>query len=483
MGLNKGSFAAAAITALAAVLGVIGLVRHELWRDEAYTWLVLRASHSLPELFANLGFNGHPRLYYVLSYGLTRLAPSMWALRIANLVVALAAIHVFAAKAPFTWLQKLLFGGGFFPLYQYGVVARSYALLLLLLFLYCWLRAERPQWLGARLWVLAALAQVHLFSTTAAGLLLLFDAEPVVRAQAPRQRRWAWLGCAGVLASLLLALVQLWPPAGHGHLYVPGQLPDVVRFVANGLVPSFDGFPPESVQRPLAVALWLATWLALGRSYRALLLYALLTLALTAMLATVYEGHRWHHGFYFVFFIVAAWQTRGRLERGLPAVIIGVLFFLHAALGLRALVRDAVAPYSNGAAVADALDRQGLAEQPLLGIAVLPGCAMRWEIDQLQPVMAHLPDKAAFDPRANRFEPFWRHYEDPGYFPAMAQEVFLSELQRTAATLGQDVVVVAIELPGPSAECPLPAPFEKVANFLRATDYGERYTVYRYRRP
>ncbi len=480
--VRSDAFAAAAITLVAAALGTAGLVRHELWRDEAYTWLVLRSSRSVGELLENLGYNGHPRFYYVLHYGLTRLVPSMWAIRALNLALALGALYLFAAGAPFTRLQKLWFALGFFPLYQYGVHARSYALLLLLLFAYCWLRAQRPQWLGARLGVLALFAQVHLYSAVAAGVLVLFDLEAVLRAPTPRQRLRAWLGCAGVVASLLFAVLQMWPPAAHNPSRIPERLPDLVPYIASGMVPAFDGFPRESLQRPLAVALWLATWLVLWKSRPSLVLYALLTLALTAMLVIVYPGHRWHHGFYFVFFVTAAWHA-AKIPSGVPRLVVGILFLLHAVLGLRALGRDLVAPYSNGSRVAEALVARGLDARPLIGIGILPGCVFQWDIDQVQPVLAHLPGKTAFNPRTDRFEPFWQHYLEFDYFSQVSRDAFLPELQKTAGRLGRDVAIIAVENSGQPDACALPPPFEEIGRFLRHTDYGERYILYRYLGP
>jgi hypothetical protein len=110
------------IGAPAALVGVVTVLRHEWWRDEAFTWLVVRESRSVGELLVALrdvGY-GHPRLYYLLAYGLYQIAPWPLALSLTNLLLALLATALFVDAAPFTRAQKLMFALGYFPLYQYG---------------------------------------------------------------------------------------------------------------------------------------------------------------------------------------------------------------------------------------------------------------------------------------------------------------------------------------------------------------------------
>jgi len=148
------------IVALAALVGLVTVNRHEWRRDEAYTWLV-RENHSVGELLVALrdvGY-GHPRLYYLLAYGLYRIAPWRFALSLTNLLLALVATALFIDAAPFTRAQKLMFALGYFPLYQYGVIAGSYSLLLAVLFGYAWARTRHPELVGTRLILLALVAR------------------------------------------------------------------------------------------------------------------------------------------------------------------------------------------------------------------------------------------------------------------------------------------------------------------------------------
>jgi hypothetical protein len=63
-----------AALALFVALGLVGILHHEMWRDEAEIWLIARDSGSLRELFRNMHTEGHPALWYLLVYTVSRLS-------------------------------------------------------------------------------------------------------------------------------------------------------------------------------------------------------------------------------------------------------------------------------------------------------------------------------------------------------------------------------------------------------------------------
>src|SRR4051794_15701378 len=52
-----------AITALFAIILVVQIAHHDMWRDEIHSWGLVRASPSLADLYRNLRFTGHPALW------------------------------------------------------------------------------------------------------------------------------------------------------------------------------------------------------------------------------------------------------------------------------------------------------------------------------------------------------------------------------------------------------------------------------------
>ena len=119
------------------IVGVIGLVHHEMWRDEVFPWLLAKASGSLRELFANLWYDAaHFPAWHLILWVLTRFTHNIVAMQIVHLFVASAAVGLFVFYSPFSKTQKLLFCFGYFPVFEYCVICRMYGLVWPLLFLF-----------------------------------------------------------------------------------------------------------------------------------------------------------------------------------------------------------------------------------------------------------------------------------------------------------------------------------------------------------
>src|SRR5262249_36777081 len=130
---------------------------------ELQAWLIARDSTSLMDVFRNSRYEGHPALWYVLLFLLTRMTQSATIMQATHLLIACSLVYVFVAYAPFNRLPKFLFAFGYFPLYEYSVLSRNYSIGVLLLFLACaqWRdRYTHPLWLATIL-ALAANTSVH----------------------------------------------------------------------------------------------------------------------------------------------------------------------------------------------------------------------------------------------------------------------------------------------------------------------------------
>ncbi|NOT31007.1 MAG: hypothetical protein HOP15_11215 [Planctomycetes bacterium] len=462
-----------------AVIGLLTLLRHEWWRDEAYTWLVVRASGSPSELTLNLGFNGHPRPYYFLAWVLNRISDHPLALALPNLALALAASGLFLRFAPVSPLQGFLFSLGFYPLYQYGVVVRCYSLVLFLLFLYCHLRAARPTRSAARLLVLAALAQVHLLSMAAAAVLLALEVLEARRAR----RRWdfgAWAGATAAATSLALAAWQV-SPRGAPLASAPLSFRASLRGLANGILPDYGPLEGTEVHLVVGLALFavIVALLLHGRRW-ALLVYLALAGSLLSICSLVYAGHRWHHGFYFVYLLAALWFTGEERLRGTAARGLTFVLALQAAVGAWAVGIDLARPYSDGALVARYLREEGFEEHPLVGMKVSRSpegfARYEWTFDEIQPVLLYRGG-TAYDPLARTFDAFYEHYAAGLYYRIQHRKQMAASLEDVAARIGAPFVVVVARYPD-TDEVGLPPPLKKLQDFPPVLDFGERYSLY-----
>ncbi|MFC2084973.1 hypothetical protein ACFLS9_07950 [Bacteroidota bacterium] len=116
------------------VLVLFTVFHHEPWRDEAQAWLIAR-DIPLFSIFTQMGYEGSPALWHII---LTPFVKSGLPYITENLLHALVAIFIviiFIYKSPLPIFTKILFVFSYFMAYEYAVIARSYNLSILLLFL------------------------------------------------------------------------------------------------------------------------------------------------------------------------------------------------------------------------------------------------------------------------------------------------------------------------------------------------------------
>jgi len=403
-GASRGLLACSAVLAAFLGLGFVAVLHHEPWRDEIEIWLIARDSASLGELLHNMRTEGHPVLWYLLNFGLTRFTRDPLAMQLTNLAIGAAAALLFFRAAPFGLATRLLFAFGYYALFEFTLIARSYALGLLLLFAFC-ARASRREpridFVGAVLLVL--LAHTNLFGTIIAVALVLLDAFEAFLAQ--RRGRPAQLVKqlpALALASLgaIVAFAHVWAQAdaispAHGGRYPSsydlGWLLEGLATLALGALP----LPLPASQHPwnsslaqglaapwyplvpvgVGVGLVIAGVLALRHRPRSLAAFGLGVVPMLALTLFVYFGSLRHHAQPFLWFVACAWLAGGlRREPGSASgppraaepLLVGLLA-VQAIAGAMLLAADATRPFSSARATAAWLERPEYADALLVG--------------------------------------------------------------------------------------------------------------------
>jgi len=105
---------------------------HEPWRDESQAWLITRDA-GIGELFrAITHFEGHPPIWYLILMPFAKSGiPFEIGLKSINFIFAGSAMGILIFKAPFGRLFKYLIPFTYFFFYQYGVLSRSYSVMML----------------------------------------------------------------------------------------------------------------------------------------------------------------------------------------------------------------------------------------------------------------------------------------------------------------------------------------------------------------
>ena len=103
-----------------------------------------RAATLLSELLENARYEGHPPLWYLCLYALSRFSNDPLLMQVFHLGLGVAAIFVICRYAPFTRWQKGCLAFGYFFFYEYLIVSRNYVLGVLALVSFCAIRAKWP---------------------------------------------------------------------------------------------------------------------------------------------------------------------------------------------------------------------------------------------------------------------------------------------------------------------------------------------------
>lgn len=154
-------------------LAFFGILHHEMWRDEIHTWLVGQESKSLWNLFYQMRYDGHPSVWYICVYGLTRITENAIAMQIFHVMIATGSVYLFSLYSRFSRFQIILFTFGYFSLFEYALVSRSYALGILLTFWCCKLITDRHRNYLAISITLAVMANVSFYTLVLAFSILL----------------------------------------------------------------------------------------------------------------------------------------------------------------------------------------------------------------------------------------------------------------------------------------------------------------------
>jgi hypothetical protein len=154
------------ITCLFFVVSIFGILHHEMWRDELQSWMVARDSHTLVELYKNCTYEGHPLLWYILLFIINIFTASPVSMQILNVCLGTIFIFLFIKYSGFSLLQCVLFAFGYYTLFEFTQIARSYNLELVLMAIFCVLynNAAKNMWLLFIVLILLA-------NTSAFGLL------------------------------------------------------------------------------------------------------------------------------------------------------------------------------------------------------------------------------------------------------------------------------------------------------------------------
>lgn len=351
----------AAIICLIALQGWVTLT-HDAWLDEWQAMLLATQSPDLASLSANLRYEGHPPLWYLILKGAGAVATHEWAMRGTAFLIATASILIIMLRAPFALWERIAICCGYFMLVEYGSLARGMGLGVMLMFLFV---AARAKWLRWAILIVFPMVEVQFAVLAVAGAAMMW-----------RDRQWSW-GAAALLVLSMAAMVWLVWPAPDVHTAVnlkptyPIRLAIFLLMFGNMLVPMpmMDGGIYWFGNAPgLAGVIFSGLFLWLGvrelRNDRWLALVFAGFFAFTLFMAMfVYQLSLRHAGLIVALFLVLAWrnvEAGGRLSHWFRAWLV-----IGAVCGLVIAVHIQRVGFDSSAAAAKFIRDQGLADKIL----------------------------------------------------------------------------------------------------------------------
>lgn len=126
------------------LIASFALFHHELWRDEAQAWCLVR-DMDFSGMFYITRTEGHPLMWYLILFPFAKMGASVISMQIISLVFVFLAVFFFLFKSPFNnWIKVLtIFSAGM--LYYLPVVARNYCLIPIFLFLLAYTYKDRKE--------------------------------------------------------------------------------------------------------------------------------------------------------------------------------------------------------------------------------------------------------------------------------------------------------------------------------------------------
>ena len=468
------------LTVLFLAVGAFTASHHEMWRDEIQAWLLARDSTSVFNLFAHLKYEGHPGLWHLCLMPLSRITHSPVIMQMFHLLITGVTVYLFVRYSPFNWFQKLLFCFGYLVLYEYAIVARNYALGLLLITVFCVLFRERYKrfiWVGCVLFLLAHTSVHALIVAIAIGVALCCEYVFSGRFLKPlsqeietiENKRHIWIGFGLIAVGIITAVLQLNPPPDTGFAvawnfnYETKRVNDIVKLISRAYLPvtrpvlgfwgsnvltTYSFF--QIIQVPLCYFLMLFSVLLFLKRPTALLTYLISTFGLLAFFYIKYQGSIRHHGFLFLTFLMCCWIYRdcpainlGKTEQQdedsivdrvlnvSGMVIVTLLLICHAMGGITAVRMEHRHIFSYGKLTAEYIKSQEMQNLPMIG-----------DVDYaVSTVVGYLEKpRQVYYPRGSRLGSFVRW--DNARTHDAPDVLVIEEAERLGAQSAQEVLII-----------------------------------------
>ena len=357
------------------LLVAVTIGKHEPWADEAQSWLLARDSSFSDLVFNKLRYNGHPMLWYLilflpskfLSYNYLGIIP--WTL-------SSFGIFVFLTYSPFPKIFKIIFPFTYFLFFQYSVIARSYVLLPVFLFLSAQVYKEKFSKIYLFTVLQILLAFTSIFSLIiAVSTMAIHTAELMVNRKKIKARvvRKNTLALLVFFTSAVLVMLQIWPPSDLQ--FAQGFNLNPIRLFAVGLKVLTATFS-ENIYLSLIFLIVSLYWFKLRK---ALGLFVIPVTSIIVFFSAKYYSV-WHQGIIFLIWMLVYWVAIGNvpsrrdfkvetLVRRMMHFSLFIVLLIQIFWAFSSFFSDYLGPYSAGKAVANYIKQNKMQDKKIYAVS------------------------------------------------------------------------------------------------------------------
>src|SRR6266542_4492921 len=152
------------------------IAHHELWSDEIHSWNIAKASVSLFDLIHNTRYEGHPPIWYIILWSISKLTHDVTYIQIPQFIIASLIVFIVLFFSPFPLVIRILIPFGYYFLFEYAVLSRNYAVGILPALCICYiLQKDFKSKLLLYYVLLFFMSNTHLLAAILAGSLNLIN--------------------------------------------------------------------------------------------------------------------------------------------------------------------------------------------------------------------------------------------------------------------------------------------------------------------
>lgn len=341
------------LTILYALFTLMIVLHHEIWADEAQVWLLCK-NLSVFELFKHLVQEGHPSLFYLLMMPFAKTGCSVIVMQIFCWICASAAVFLLLQFSTFSKFEKasIILSAGF--LYFFPVIARSYSMIPVLVFLAAMLYKKQKEYPVFYAIILALIANTHIIMFAFSAILgAYFIYDNILKEKICEKKN---LISAGIISLGLLAVViQLSATPFGASCAIKYNLSSIIKNTVNTFLQFFGnsfGFNSPIMYLIISV-LFLTIIVYIFTKSKKLFALAFLSIGFQFFIyITSYSLHIYATKSFcaFLILIFCLWIVeRGKYIK----LIVGLFFILSCFYGLFNIFSDLVNNYSSGKETAE----------------------------------------------------------------------------------------------------------------------------------